>query len=146
MSEPNGNQRENRSRKESANFSGSGRSKRKRNGGPGNSGSGGKSRGQSSQGKGRHSDEQKQHKGSRHKQPHVDLGDFWGDSEALPEPLDHIREAGDVKALVQSLGRVPLSGQETAAEHWFALVYERAAMLAGALAAAGDLHSAETDE
>lgn len=146
MSEPNGNQREKRSGKESANFSGSGRSKRKRNGGPGNSGSGGKSRGQSSQGKGRHSDEQKQHKGSRHKQPHVDLGDFWGDSEALPEPLDHIREAGDVKALVQSLGRVPLSGQETAAEHWFALVYERAAMLAGALAAAGDLHSAETDE
>jgi hypothetical protein len=40
---------------------------------------------------------------------------------------------------------VPLSGHETAAEHWFSLVYERAAVLAGALAAAGGLLG-ESDE
>ncbi|HBU03434.1 MAG TPA: hypothetical protein DEA70_02995 [Acidimicrobiaceae bacterium] len=50
-----------------------------------------------------------------------------------------IEEAPDPKAVVRSLGRVPLSGHETAAEHWFSLVYERAAVLAGALAAAGGL-------
>ena len=47
--------------------------------------------------------------------------------------------------MVRSLGRVPLSGHETAAEHWFSLVYERAAVLAGALAAAGGLLD-ESDE
>lgn len=145
MSEPHGNQHENKSGRDGGNSSGSGRGKRKRSGSAGNGGGGSKSRGQSSQGKGRHSDEQKKNKGSRHKEPYVDLAEFWGDSKALPEPMDHIREAGDVKAVVQSLGRVPLSGQEAAAEHWLALVYERAAMLAGALAAAGDLLPKETD-
>ena len=75
----------------------------------------------------------------------IDLAKFWGDSAAMPEPLEHIREASDVNGVVQSLGRVPLSGQETAAEHWFSLIYERAAMLAGALAAAGDLLPDEED-
>ena len=56
-----------------------------------------------------------------------------------------IAEAPDPKAVVRSLGRVPLSGHETAAEHWFSLVYERAAVLAGALAAAGGLLG-ESDE
>ena len=46
---------------------------------------------------------------------------------------------------MRSLGRVPLTGQETAAEHWFSLVYERAAVLAGALAAAGDLDGADEE-
>ena len=150
MSDPNGNQRENKSAKGSGTTSGGGRRKRKRSASGGSSGGGNNSRGQSSQGKssqgrGHQSDEPKQHKGSRHKESHVDLAKFWGDSAAMPEPLDHIREASDVKGVVQSLGRVPLSGQETAAEHWFSLVYERASMLAGALAAAGDLLPDEED-
>ncbi len=126
MSEPNGNQKQNNAASKNGSNNSGGRRKRKRSGG--NQGPQGKS-----------NDHAKQNKGPRRKEPQVDPVDFWGDAEALPEPLDHIREAGDVKAVVQSLGRVPLNGQETAAEHWFALVYERAAVLAGALAAAGDL-------
>ena len=144
MSDPNGNQRENKSTKGSGNTSGGGRRKRKHSGGGSSSRAQG-SRAQGSQGKGHQPNEPKQNKGSRHKESQVDLAKFWGDSEAMPEPLDHIREASDVKGVVQSLGRVPLSGQETAAEHWFALVYERAAMLAGALAAAGDLLPGEEE-
>lgn len=135
MSESSGNQRKNNSGKSGGNNSG-GRRKRKRSGQSGGRGSQGKSNG---------SNETKQTKTPRRKEPQIDLAEFWGDSNALPEPIDHIREAGDVKAVVQSLGRVPLSGQETAAEHWFALVYERAAVLAGALAAAGDLLADDSD-
>ena len=40
-----------------------------------------------------------------------------------------------------SLGRAPIPGQENASRHYFSLVYERAALLAGALAAAGDLEN-----
>ncbi len=69
---------------------------------------------------------QKPHQQKRN-EPKVDPVEFWGDPAALPEPMRAI------------LGRVPLSGHETAAEHWFSLVYERAAVLAGALAAAGGL-------
>ncbi len=76
---------------------------------------------------------------SRRKEPKVDPVEFWGDSESLPEPHTHVATAPDVGALVSSLGRPPITGQETAAEHWFSLVYERAAVLAGALAAAGGL-------
>lgn len=72
-------------------------------------------------------------------EPKVDPVQFWGDPELLPDPISAVRSVPDVKAVVQSLGRVPLAGQETAAEHWFSLVYERAAVLAGALAAAGEL-------
>lgn len=72
-------------------------------------------------------------------EPRIDPVEFWGDPEMLPEPIEAITEVPDAKAVVRSLGRVPLSGQETAAEHWFSLVYERAAVLAGALAAAGGL-------
>ncbi len=39
-----------------------------------------------------------------------------------------------------------MTGQETASEHWFSLVYERAAVLAGALAAAGGLLAEEDDD
>ena len=75
----------------------------------------------------------------RRKEPRVDPVEFWGDADALPEPRTHVETAPDVRALVSSLGRPPITGQETAAEHWFSLVYERAAVLAGALAAAGGL-------
>jgi hypothetical protein len=71
--------------------------------------------------------------------PKVDPQEFWGNPELLPERIDGIRHSPDVRAVLSSLGRPPLTGNETPAEHWFSLVYERAAFLAGALAAAGDL-------
>jgi hypothetical protein len=71
--------------------------------------------------------------------PKVDPREFWGDPELLPERIDGIQHSPDVRAVLTSLGRPPLAGNETPAEHWFSMVYERAAFLAGALAAAGDL-------
>ena len=71
--------------------------------------------------------------------PTVDPTDFWGDPDLLPEPITTIRSVPDVNAVVSSLGRVPIAGQETAAEHWFTMVYERGAVLANALAAAGGI-------
>ena len=69
--------------------------------------------------------------------PKVDPVEFWGDPTQVPE----------VEEALTSLGRPPVSGHETAAEHWFSLVYERAAFLAGALAAAGGLdENADGDE
>ncbi len=84
----------------------------------------------------------------RRKEPKVDPVEFWGDPESLPDPHTHVVTAPDVRALVSSLGRPPITGQETAAEHWLSLVYERAAMLAAALAVAGGLDqpaATETD-
>ncbi|MEZ5244264.1 MAG: hypothetical protein R2707_04140 [Acidimicrobiales bacterium] len=75
--------------------------------------------------------------------PKVDLREFWGDPELLPDRIDGIRHSPDVRAVLTSLGRPPLTGNETPAEHWFSLVYERAAFLAGALAAAGALEAVD---
>lgn len=79
--------------------------------------------------------------------PKIDPLEFWGDPSLLPEREGVLTHAADVRAVITSLGRPPISGQETAAEHWFSLVYERAAFLAGALAAAGglDQHNGEAD-
>ena len=77
-------------------------------------------------------------KGSRRKK--VDPQVFWGDPAKLAE-----HNAGKAlittnpSAVVQSLGRPPLSGQQNAAEHYFVAVYDRAVNLAAALAAAGNL-------
>jgi hypothetical protein len=65
--------------------------------------------------------------------------EFWGDPEDLPEPRDDIRITRDPSAVVRSLGRPPLPGQEQASEAYFAAVYARAVGLASALAAAGEL-------
>jgi hypothetical protein len=65
--------------------------------------------------------------------------EFWGDSQTLPEPRDDIRITSDPSAVVRSLGRPPLPGQEQASEAYFAAVYARAVGLASALAAAGEL-------
>lgn len=90
--------------------------------------------------------QQKKQNQRQRSEPKVDLVEFWGDPDALPEPLEAIGDVPDVKAVVRSLGRVPITGQETAAEHWFSLVYERAAVLAGALAAAGGLDGDRDDD
>jgi len=76
----------------------------------------------------------------------VDPLAFWGTVELLPPPPEPIAASPDPKALIQSLGRVPLAGHETAAEHWLGLVYERAAVLGLALAAAGGLSESELGE
>jgi len=48
--------------------------------------------------------------------------------------------------VVSSLGRVPLTGSETIAEHYFQAVLDRSVMLAGALAAAGGLDEDTSDD
>ncbi|MGK2928088.1 MAG: hypothetical protein ACSLFO_00760 [Acidimicrobiales bacterium] len=65
--------------------------------------------------------------------------EYWGDKTALPDPTSDIRITEDPSAVVRSLGRPPLPGQEHASEAFFAAVYARAVGLASALAAAGDL-------
>jgi hypothetical protein len=77
-------------------------------------------------------------KGSRKKK--VDPSVFWGDPGKLAE-----HDAGKAlitsnpSAVIQSLGRPPLSGHQNAADHYFVAVYDRAVNLAAALAAAGNL-------
>jgi len=80
--------------------------------------------------------------GQKKAAPKVDPKEFWGDQDLLPDHIEGLQHSPDVRAVLTSLGRPPLSGNETAAEHWFSMVYERAAFLAGALAAAGDLDDA----
>jgi hypothetical protein len=77
---------------------------------------------------------------------------FWTsppveDYELVVE-TEPIRPVPDPGAMVRSLGPPPLFGGGGNAEHYFAAVYERAAMLAGALAAASGLLdlSADTDD
>ena len=65
--------------------------------------------------------------------------EYWGDKSKLPLPTSDIRITEDPSAVVRSLGRPPLPGQEHASEAFFAAVYGRAVGLASALAAAGDL-------
>jgi hypothetical protein len=70
--------------------------------------------------------------------------DFWGADDIEESPAAVIRPIPDPTALVRSLGPPPLPGYETAAEHYFAAVYDKAATLAIALAAASGLLA--TDE
>ncbi len=65
--------------------------------------------------------------------------EFWGDSSKLPAESERVRITTSPAAVVQSLGPPPLAGQEQQAEHYFNAVYERAVMMAGALAAASGL-------
>ena len=74
----------------------------------------------------------------------VDPSAFWGDPTKLPtvEP-GKVRITTNPVAVVKSLGRPPLSGQQNASEHYFTAVYDRAVNLGAALAAAGNLLAAE---
>lgn len=65
--------------------------------------------------------------------------EYWGDKSKLPDPTSDIRITDDPSAVVRSLGRPPLPGQEHVSEAYFTAVYGRAVGLASALAAAGDL-------
>ena len=68
---------------------------------------------------------------------------FWGDEEKLPNFGGTVRITNDATAVVSSLGRVPLTGSETIAEHYFEAVLERSVGLGSALAAAGGLVEAD---
>jgi hypothetical protein len=72
--------------------------------------------------------------------------DFWGHEDVDEGGGDGgtIRTIPDSTALIRSLGPPPLPGYETAAEHYFAAVFDKAAQLAVALAAASGLLA--TDE
>jgi hypothetical protein len=73
--------------------------------------------------------------------------DFWGDVDAETfEPAAKIHPVDEPSVLVRSLGPPPLPGHETAALHYFDAVYEKAANLAVALAAASDLLATEPDD
>ncbi len=65
--------------------------------------------------------------------------EYWGDKSKLPDPTSDIRITDDPAAVVRSLGRPPLPGQDHVSEAFFTAVYGRAVGLASALAAAGDL-------
>ena len=65
---------------------------------------------------------------------------FWGDASKLPEASNVVRSTEDPAAVARSLGPPPLAGHETIAEHYFSAVYDRAVMLAGALAAAAGMN------
>jgi hypothetical protein len=66
--------------------------------------------------------------------------DFWGtDGDDGSDVPDVIHQSDDPAAMLRSLGPPPLPGHETAAEHYFDAVYDRAAALAIALAAASGL-------
>ena len=67
---------------------------------------------------------------------------FWGDASKLPEARTDVRITEDPAAVARSLGPPPLAGHETIAEHYFSAVYDRAVMLAGALAAAAGMNEA----
>ncbi len=91
----------------------------------------------------KHAKRKNKAKNRQRSQPVVDPSKFWGDPEALPEPIDHVNSSPDVTAVVCSLGRVPIPPHETAAEHSFQMVYRRAAILASALAKASGLDEDE---
>ncbi len=62
---------------------------------------------------------------------------YWGDPEKLPDPEFFETETPDTLAIVRSLGRAPIPG--TASEHYFTLMYDRAAQMAQLLGHAGGL-------
>ena len=77
----------------------------------------------------------------------ADTRPFWTSPPAEDDviEIDPIRPVPEPGAMVRSLGPPPLFGGGGNAEHYFAAIYERAAMLAGALAAASGLLDLDTD-
>lgn len=71
---------------------------------------------------------------------------YWGGHAGeLPEP-PVVRPSTAPAAIVRSLGLPPLPGQQHVADQYFSAVYERAVMLATALATAGDLLEERDDD
>jgi hypothetical protein len=73
--------------------------------------------------------------------------DFWGREQTGEDRAVVIRPSEDPTAMIRSLGPPPLPGRETIAAHYFEAVYDKAAALAVALAAAsGLLETGERDD
>ncbi len=68
-----------------------------------------------------------------------DESTFWGDPADLPSARSDVRITDRPAAVPKSLGPPPLPGHEAVSEHYFGVVYDRAVMTGGALAAAGGL-------
>jgi hypothetical protein len=68
-----------------------------------------------------------------------DVRAFWGDPGTALSAPERIRRSAEPDAMIRSLGPPPLTGQEPVASQYFAIMYDKAAALAGALAAAADL-------
>ncbi len=64
---------------------------------------------------------------------------FWGDNESLPEPIYGLSVPKATQAVLASLGKPPIPGQETTSLEFLNNVYDRSAGLAFALATAGGL-------
>jgi hypothetical protein len=76
----------------------------------------------------------------------ISTRDFWGRDDPDEEPPELIRPSEDPTAMIRSLGPPPLPGRETVSEHYFAAVYDKAASLAIALAAASSLLDMSEEE
>lgn len=72
--------------------------------------------------------------------------DFWGDPSKLPTEEPKVAITTAPATILESLGRPPLTGQEANAPHYFSAVYERAVIMAGALAAASNLVEESDDD
>ncbi len=64
---------------------------------------------------------------------------FWGNPDLLPKPIYGLSTPQVTNAIPSSLGRPPISGQETSSLKYFDAIYERSVGLAFALATAGGL-------
>lgn len=69
----------------------------------------------------------------------TDQKKFWGNKEALPLPVHDVKAPSTTQAVLDSLGKPPISGQEVSSLEYLAKIYDRSAGLAFALAAAGGL-------
>ena len=63
---------------------------------------------------------------------------FWATPTAVPQ-AEPVRPSDDPTAMVRSLGAPPLGALSGPGEHYLQAAYEKAAQVAVALAAAGDL-------
>lgn len=109
----------------------------KRSGGGRNQG--GRNQGKSGKGGGRNKNKRSRNSRGNAKGQTPSGAGFWGDPAKLPAPTRDVRITDQPAAVARSLGAPPLPGHENIAEHYFAVVYERAVQTAGALAAAGGL-------
>ena len=78
------------------------------------------------------------------KSDRVKAVEFWGSPDTAIDIEHKVALAADPTAVVSSLGSAPLAEHSTAADTYFEAVYQRAAALSGALAAAGDLVDPES--
>ena len=72
--------------------------------------------------------------------------EFWHGPGGLPATPSKIQITEDAAAVIRSLGKPPLNGQEEVAEHYFDAIYQRSVTLASALAAAAELVGDDGDD